>query len=90
MTLHPYMLLISTLFVSTACTEQHQPKNETTRRLPTELFRSGDIAFRRGTGLASRAVLYAGENGVYSHTGILNRHADGSWWIIHAVPGEPV
>lgn len=56
--------------------------------LPTELFHSGDIVFRRGGGLVSRAVIYIGRDGVYSHTGILNRHADGSWWVTHAVPGE--
>jgi len=56
--------------------------------LPQELFRDGDIAFRRGTGITSRAVLAADREGAYSHTGILKKKA-GQWYVIHAVPGEP-
>lgn len=56
--------------------------------LPKELFREGDIAFRRGTGFTSRIVLAADERGTYSHTGILKWH-NGAWYVIHAVPGEP-
>ena len=56
--------------------------------LPQELFRDGDIAFRRGTGITSRVVLAADREGAYSHTGILKKKA-GQWYVIHAVPGEP-
>lgn len=57
-------------------------------KLPQELFREGDIVFRRGTGLTSRAVLAADREGAYSHIGILTQK-DGQWHVIHAVPGEP-
>ncbi len=57
-------------------------------QLPQALFRDGDIAFRRGTGITSRVVLAADREGNYSHTGILKKK-DGQWYVIHAVPGEP-
>lgn len=56
--------------------------------LPKELFREGDIVFRRGTGFTSRIVLAANKRGIYSHTGILKLY-NGTWYVIHAVPGEP-
>ena len=55
--------------------------------LPVEQFRDGDLAFRRGMGLTSRAVLAADRRGAYSHVGIL-KQLDGTWCVIHAVPGE--
>ena len=57
--------------------------------LPYGRFRDGDLAFRRGGGLTSRAVLAADAGGVYSHVGLLKREGD-EWFVIHAVPGEPV
>lgn len=56
--------------------------------LPVDLFREGDIAFRKGTGLTSRVVLSADKEGTYSHTGIL-KQLDGKWYVVHAVPDEP-
>lgn len=56
--------------------------------LPEELFREGDIVFRRGTGFTSRIVLAADDEGRYSHTGILKKENE-AWYVIHAVPGEP-
>ncbi len=56
--------------------------------LPQELFRNGDIVFRRGTGITSRIVLAADREGSYSHVGILKKE-NGKWHVIHAVPGEP-
>lgn len=58
------------------------------RHFPDSLFREGDLVFRRGTGIVSRAVLYADQNGMYSHIGILTNDSCG-WQVIHAVPGEP-
>lgn len=67
------------------------------------LVREGDVVFRRGGGLTSRAVLMADEKGVYSHVGIVVRTGknvgggiggredtgDGSaWQVVHMVPGE--
>jgi len=51
------------------------------------LLREGDIAFRRGSSIASRVVLAAEEEGGYSHIGIVVGDSSG-WQIIHAVPGE--
>ena len=57
--------------------------------LPADsLLQEGDIVFRRGQGLASRAVLFADTHSVYSHTGVVVR--DGTEWkVVHIVPGEP-
>lgn len=63
-------------------------KKTSSVQLPQELFRDGDIAFRRGTGITSRIVLAADREGNYSHAGILKKK-DGQWYVIHAVPGEP-
>lgn len=47
----------------------------------------GDLVFRRGTGIMSRAVLIADEGALYSHVGIV-RQVDSVWYVVHAVPGE--
>ena len=52
-------------------------------------LKAGDVVFRRGSGFTSHAVLLAeGQEGVYSHTGIVVDSA-GVLMIVHAVPGEP-
>lgn len=48
----------------------------------------GDIVFRRGNGLTSRAVLAADRHGLYSHVGIVVDSC-GVMMVVHAVPGEP-
>lgn len=50
-------------------------------------MRDGDLAFRCGYGVFSRAVTLAEDEGVYSHVGVLLRK-DGGWRVIHAVPRE--
>ena len=55
---------------------------------PDSLLREGDLVFRRGEGLTSRAVLLADHHSVYSHTGIVVRGGT-EWQVIHIVPGEP-
>lgn len=52
------------------------------------LLQAGDLVFRRGSGLASRAVLAVDDHSVYSHIGLVVRQNDG-WHVVHAVPGEP-
>ena len=47
----------------------------------------GDIALRRGRGLASRVVIGADPMGKYSHIGIVARAGDGMV-VVHSVPGE--
>ncbi len=64
-----------------------------------KLLREGDIVFRRGRGLTSRAVLAADAEGIYSHVGIVVRvggenEADvengvgEEYAVVHIVPGE--
>lgn len=55
---------------------------------PYDLLRDGDVVFRRGTGIVSRAVVMANKQGHYSHIGIVVKEK-GKWMIVHAVPGEP-
>lgn len=58
-----------------------------TVELPYGSLREGDLAFRCGRGVFSRAVTTAEEEGVYSHVGLLIRDG-GQWKVVHAVPGE--
>ena len=55
--------------------------------LPYGEMREGDLAFRCGEGLFSRAVTSVETEGVYSHVGILVRDGE-AWKVVHAVPGE--
>lgn len=62
-------------------------------RVPGTLFphdvelQSGDIVLRCGSGITSRAVLYADNGGNYSHVGIVVE-LSGKMMIVHAVPDE--
>ncbi|EKU92025.1 YiiX/YebB-like N1pC/P60 family cysteine hydrolase [Bacteroides oleiciplenus] len=78
------LILALTLAGCQASSDKETPSAQ----LPQALLRDGDIAFRRGTGIASRVVLAADREGSYSHTGILKKKK-GQWYVIHAVPGEP-
>ncbi len=49
-------------------------------------FASGDVIFRRGTSLLSRAVLWGDGRSQFSHTGIV-RLVAGAPLVIHAAPG---
>lgn len=50
-------------------------------------MREGDLAFRCGRGVFSRAVMSAEEEPLYSHVGVLVKE-EGTWKVVHAVPGE--
>lgn len=52
------------------------------------ILREGDVVLRDGGGLTSHAVMFADNNGAYSHVGIVVDSA-GTMMIVHAVPGEP-
>ena len=54
------------------------------------MLREGDLAFRRGIGMAGRFVTIAGgSDEVYSHVGIITYNGDSTQWLVcHAVPGE--
>lgn len=49
--------------------------------------RTGDVLFRRGRSLISRAVLLADSTGEFSHVGVVVRH-EGEVLVIHAEPGD--
>ena len=53
--------------------------------LPFDRMREGDLVFRCGEGIVSRAVLSVEEDGVYSHVGILVRDGD-AWKVVHLAP----
>lgn len=55
--------------------------------LPYDQMCDGDLAFRCGLGVFSRAVTAVEEEGRYSHIGLLFHH-NGGWIVVHAVPGE--
>lgn len=62
-------------------------EDKTVPPVPTEMLREGDLAFRRGIGYASDAVLLADSEGRYSHIGIVVCQG-GVWSVVHAVPDE--
>jgi len=60
-------------------------------RVRTELAADGDLAFRRGRSLVSRAVLAGDRGGDFSHVGVVVLR-DGQPWVVHSVPpgdGDP-
>ena len=57
------------------------------RAFPLDEMRDGDLAFRCGRGVFSRAVTTAENEGIYSHVGLLFKDGD-RWVVVHAVPGE--
>jgi hypothetical protein len=83
----PHIILLCALItVTTAC---HKGDTTVKAVLPADsLLREGDLVFRRGVGLISRAVLAADEHGRFSHIGIIVRKGN-NWMVVHAVPGEP-
>ena len=50
-------------------------------------MQEGDLVFRCGEGIVSRAVTSVEKDGLFSHVGILVRDG-GEWKVVHAVPGE--
>jgi hypothetical protein len=62
-------------------------RREARIRADESLFAPGDVLFRRGRSLVSRAVLVADGNGEYSHVGLIAVSA-GRVWVLHATPPE--
>lgn len=57
--------------------------------LPNDVqLRTGDVVFRRGTGMASKIILKLDTAGIYSHSGIVVNYK-GKTMIAHAVSDEP-
>lgn len=80
-----YILALVLLLGCCSCAKERRVADEP---WPVEEFSDGDLVFRRGIGLMSRAVLVADGSGMYSHVGILKK-VEEEWHVIHAVPGEP-
>ena len=74
--------VLSGLMLLTGCNGSGEP-----REFPTASIREGDLAFRCGRGVFSRAVTLSEEEGVYSHVGVVVQE-QGKWKVVHSVPGE--
>lgn len=75
-------VVVCVMMIQCSVSEQsHLPK------IPVELLQEGDIAFRRGYGIASQMVLHNDVNGMYSHVGVVVRTDEGLM-IVHSVPGD--
>lgn len=83
---HFFYLLLFLLFSINGC-NWNRNRRDTPPQIDETLLREGDLVFRRGLGIASRFVLAADHDGVYSHIGIVVSDEEG-WKVIHAVPGE--
>lgn len=70
------------LVLFSGCREAEAP-----RVFPEGEMQEGDLAFRCGMGVFSRAVTTVEDEGVYSHVGILLKDGE-DWFVVHAVPGE--
>lgn len=86
------LLYLAPVFLSlllAACTRPAGPEREFPlfSQVDTGLLRQGDLVFRMGYGLESRAVVAADRGAMYSHVGLLVRD-EGGWRVLHAVPGE--
>jgi len=64
-----------------------QQKTAFSFQIDENILKEGDLVFRRGMSIASRAVLIADDDCGYSHIGIVVKDSSG-WKVIHSVPGE--
>ena len=83
-TLYTIAIIISILTMI-QCSGPEQPK--LSPKIPIEKLQAGDIAFRRGEGIASEVVLYNDIDGRYSHVGLVVE-TDSGLMVAHSVPGE--
>ncbi len=84
-TLRQIIILLVALPLVVAC-DNIRHKRAEKRNIPVE-FLAGDIAFRRGVGVASQAVLRSNQRGSVSHVGVIAL-VDSQWMVIHEVPYE--
>lgn len=82
---HQVVILFATLFLVISC-DNLRDNRVVKRNIPVD-FHNGDIAFRRGVGMASQAVLMSNHRGSFSHVGIVTQ-IDSQWMVIHEVPYE--
>lgn len=76
-------VMLMVVLLGTSCGS----KVESSLLPPNVELQSGDIVLRCGSGVTSRAVLWADNGGSYSHVGIVVDSA-GVKMIVHAVPDE--
>jgi hypothetical protein len=79
--------LVSIALLARASTTTPTPAPGRGLRFDETTFATGDLLFRRGRSLVSRAVLAADGSGEYSHVGLVSVVA-GRAWVIHATPPE--
>lgn len=82
------LLFLSLFFLFTVSSCNRKEETNLAAHFPYDLLRDGDVVFRRGVGVLSRAVVMADKQGHYSHIGIVVKKDD-KWKVVHAVPGEP-
>lgn len=82
-----WLVLFVAMFFISACTDG---RGKVAGNIMPEglTLREGDVVLRCGGGLTSHAVMFADNNGAYSHVGIVVDSA-GTKMIVHAVPDEP-
>jgi len=82
--IHKVLLAVLLLLALPACKKSVVQEQE---RFVNVSFQEGDLVFRRGSGIASRAVLTADTRGSYSHVGIVVKEGS-AWMVVHITPGE--
>lgn len=80
------LAVMMAMLLSVGCSER-QPAGHSSILPPKTVLREGDVVFRIGGGLASKAVLSIDPDGAYSHVGIVVR-VGRRLMIVHAVPDE--
>lgn len=75
--------IIASIFL-VSCTSPN--KKDYSLHYPDDI-QEGDVVFRSGKGLSSEAILYADNNGDFSHVGIVVDTL-GKLMVVHAVPDE--
>ena len=79
-------ILIAVMLICLSCGNAvRQPVHG---ELPYGEMREGDLVFRCGMGVFSRAVTAVEEEGLYSHVGLLLKDST-EWVVVHSVPREP-
>ncbi|MFI3286391.1 MAG: YiiX/YebB-like N1pC/P60 family cysteine hydrolase [Rikenellaceae bacterium] len=80
-------LILFLLLISSSISSCQSSEDESIKRNITIKLHDGDIAFRRGLGVVSNAVVMMNNRATYSHCGIVVHH-NGEWCVVHAVPYE--
>jgi Permuted papain-like amidase enzyme, YaeF/YiiX, C92 family len=81
------LLLIVAVAGRTYRAQAGKPVVPVAKSFDVGIFESGDLIFRRGRSLVSRAVLAADDRSEYSHVGIIRRIGD-EISVVHAEPAD--